>query len=104
MSDHVLSIIPSDPQWQPDRDTVERVVALVEEMAPGAADGVNVEIEVTWHGVATAVDCGANLERIGCPWCQAAIDTEWWGDLLEAARHPRHPVEGNAASLPAPWR
>ncbi|ATZ29054.1 hypothetical protein ACFZBM_31360 [Streptomyces lavendulae] len=84
MSDDVLSIIPSDPQWQPDRDVVDRVIALVEDLAPGVVDGVDVEIDATWHDVVTAVDCGDNLERIGCPLCQAAIDTEWWGDLLEA--------------------
>ncbi|MFD7555578.1 MULTISPECIES: hypothetical protein [unclassified Streptomyces] len=84
MSDDVLSIIPSDPRWQPDRDAVDRVIALVEELTPGVADGVDVEIDVTWHDVVTAVDCGGNLERIGCPLCEAAIDREWWGDLLEA--------------------
>ncbi|MFE7332898.1 hypothetical protein [Streptomyces sp. NPDC057565] len=84
MSDDVLSIIPSDPRWQPDHDAVDRVIALVEELTPGAADGVDVEIDVTWHDVVTVVDCGGNLENIGCPLCQASIDTEWWGDLLEA--------------------
>ncbi|MFD9162586.1 hypothetical protein ACFVZ8_11405 [Streptomyces sp. NPDC059558] len=86
MSDDVLSIIPSDPQWQPDPDAVDRVVELIEDLAPGVADGVDVEIDVTWHDVVTAIDCGENLERIGCPLCQAAIDTEWWGDHLEARR------------------
>ncbi|MFE2165417.1 hypothetical protein ACFXB3_10130 [Streptomyces sp. NPDC059447] len=84
MSEDVLSIIPSDPQWQPDHDAVDHVIALVEELTPGVADGVDVEIDVTWHDVVTAVDCGGNLERIGCPLCQATIDKEWWGDLLEA--------------------
>ncbi|MEE1838548.1 hypothetical protein ACIODX_38345 [Streptomyces sp. NPDC088190] len=45
---------------------------------------MDVEIDVTWHDVITVVDCGANLERIGCPLCGASIDTEWWADLLEA--------------------
>ncbi|MFD5820623.1 hypothetical protein [Streptomyces sp. NPDC127038] len=84
MSDDVLSIIPSDPRWQPDRAAVDVVVALAGELASGDADGADVEIEVTWHDAVTAVDCGANLERIGCPLCRAAIDTTWWGDLLEA--------------------
>ncbi|MFF2194302.1 hypothetical protein [Streptomyces sp. NPDC058157] len=84
MSEDVLSIIPSDPWWQPDRDAVDHVIALVEELAPGVADGVDMEIDVTWHHVVTAVDCGGNLERIGCPLCRAAIGKEWWGGLLEA--------------------
>lgn len=40
MSDDVLSIIPSDPQWQPDSEAVDHVVALVEDLAPGVADGL----------------------------------------------------------------
>ncbi|GAA3399132.1 hypothetical protein [Streptomyces roseoviridis] len=62
MSDDILSIIPSDPRWQPDSDAADSVVALVEELAPGADGGVDVEIEVMWHDAVTAVDCGANLE------------------------------------------
>ncbi|MEW1640196.1 hypothetical protein AB0469_39820 [Streptomyces sp. NPDC093801] len=82
MSDDVLSIIPSDPWWQPDHDAADRVIALVEELTPGLADGVGVEIDVRWHDVVTFVDCGVNLEGIGSPLCQASIGTEWWGDLL----------------------
>ncbi|BAJ25962.1 MULTISPECIES: hypothetical protein [Kitasatospora] len=82
MSDDVLSIIPSDPRWQPNREAVDRVVALVEDLVPGRAD--DMEVDVRWHDTVTVVDCGENLERIGCPLCQAAIDTEWWSDLLEA--------------------
>ncbi len=61
-------------------------MALVEDLTLGVADGVGVEIDVIRHEVVTAVDSGGNLERIGCPLCRAAIDTEWWGDLLEAHR------------------
>ncbi|MFD8008708.1 hypothetical protein [Streptomyces sp. NPDC058955] len=84
MSDDVLSVLPTDPHWQPDRDAVERAVALVEELAPGVDGGADVEIDVSWYDAMTAVDCGGNLERIGCPLCRADIDTMWWGDLLEA--------------------
>jgi hypothetical protein len=83
MSDDVLSIIPTDPWWQPDQDAGERAAALVEELAPGLPGGVEVEIDTTWHDVLTVVDCGANLERIRCPQCRASIDTEGWADLLD---------------------
>ncbi|MFJ1569076.1 hypothetical protein [Streptomyces erythrochromogenes] len=56
---------------------------LVERPAPGVVDGVDVEIDGTWHDAVTAVDCGGNLERIGCPLCGASIGTQWWGDLLD---------------------
>ncbi|MEV7323561.1 hypothetical protein [Streptomyces sp. NPDC093970] len=84
MSDDVLSVIPTDPHWQPERAAAERAASLVEDLAPGLPDGVDVEMDVTWHDALTVVDCGQNLERIGCPECAAAIDTEWWADLLEA--------------------
>ncbi|MFJ7157152.1 hypothetical protein ACIQUQ_19680 [Streptomyces sp. NPDC101118] len=82
MSDDVLSVIPSDPRWQPDRDAADRVIALVTDLTPGVAHGVDVEIDVTWHDVVTVVHCGENLERIGCPLCRADIDAQWWGDLV----------------------
>ncbi|GAA1233585.1 hypothetical protein GCM10009665_24870 [Kitasatospora nipponensis] len=84
MSDDVLSVIPTDPHWQPDQDAGNQAAAIVAELACGMPDGVDVEIDVTWHDGLTVVDCGENLERIGCPHCGGSIDTEWWADLLEA--------------------
>lgn len=84
MSDDVLSVIPTDPYWQPDQDAGTRAAAIVAELACGTPDDLDVEIDVTWHDGLTVVDCGENLERIGCPHCGASIDTEWWADLLEA--------------------
>ncbi|MFE5191865.1 hypothetical protein [Streptomyces sp. NPDC056628] len=83
MSDDVLSVIPTDPQWQPDQAAGERAAALAAGMAPGLPDGVASGIDVTWHDALTAIDCGGNLEPIGCPHCRASIDTEWYADLLE---------------------
>lgn len=77
MSEDVLSVIPADPYWQPERGVGERVAALVAGWEPDA------DHEVSWYDRVTAVDCGGNLERIGCPRCGGAIDTDWWGDLLE---------------------
>lgn len=33
MSDDVLSVIPTDPQWQPDQAAADRTVAIVAELA-----------------------------------------------------------------------
>ena len=84
VSEDVLSIIPTDPAWQPDRSAGERAAALAADLAPGLPGGVDVAIDTTWHEALTVVDCGANLERIGCPHCGTEIDTEWWNDLIEA--------------------
>ncbi|GGV90027.1 hypothetical protein [Streptomyces massasporeus] len=84
MSDDVLSVIPTDPHWQPEQAAADRTASIVEDLAPGLPDGVDVEIDVTWHDTLTVVDCGQNLQKIGCPHCGASIDIEWWADLLEA--------------------
>lgn len=84
MSDDVLSIIPTDPYWQPDQDAADHAAALAADLSPGVPDDADVEIDVTWHETLAVVDCGANLEKIGCPLCGASIDTAWWGELLEA--------------------
>ncbi|MFE2316485.1 hypothetical protein ACFXC8_25705 [Streptomyces sp. NPDC059441] len=84
MSDDVLSVIPTDLHWQPGQAAADRAASIVEDLAPGLPDGVDVEIDVTWHDTLSVVDCGQNLQKIGCPCCGASIDTEWCADLLEA--------------------
>ncbi|OIJ65409.1 hypothetical protein [Streptomyces mangrovisoli] len=93
MSDDVLSVIPTDPEWQPDRASAGRATALAAHLAmepatDPAADGtqlLDLDIDVTWHDTVTFVDCGSNLERIGCPHCGAVLDLDTWHDLLDAA-------------------
>ena len=80
---HPLSIIPTDPNWQPDRLSGNRALAIVTALAPGAPDGVEVDIDMTWHDTVAVDDCGANLERITCPHCGGSLYTDWWSDLLE---------------------
>jgi hypothetical protein len=91
MSDDVLSVIPTDPHWQPGRDAGERAAGLVTRLASDVLEGLEADsdpapdpqVDVDWYGTPTLVDCGGNLERIGCPHCGASIDTEWWADLIE---------------------
>lgn len=84
MSADVLSIIPTDPYWNPDQDAGARAPAIVTELSYGTPGGVAIEIDATWHGMLSVVGCGENLERIGCPHCGGSINIEWWGDQLEA--------------------
>jgi hypothetical protein len=56
VSDDVLSVIPTDPQWQPDQAAAGRAAALAADLAPGLPDGVDVEIDVTWYDALTPVD------------------------------------------------
>lgn len=84
MSSNVLSIIPTDPKWRPERAAAERIHrVLAQLLAPGAPDVLDWEIDITWHDTVTCIDCGSNLERILCPQCGGAIDTGWWADLVD---------------------
>ncbi len=84
MSDDVPSVIPTDPNWQPEPAAGARAAALMETLVPGAPGAVEVDIDVTWQDMLAFVDCGQNLERIGCPHCGNEIDIEWWGGLMDA--------------------
>ncbi|WP_225099717.1 hypothetical protein [Streptomyces sp. CoH27] len=89
MSESVLSVIPTDPHWQPATEPGQRAAALVLELVSGAPDDPHadpdaVELDVGWHEAITAVDCGSNLVGIGCPRCGGPIDPDWYRDLLEA--------------------
>ncbi|MFI5689062.1 hypothetical protein [Streptomyces sp. NPDC051636] len=97
MSDDVLSVIPTDPHWQPERAAGERAAALVTEPAPGHPDGVDAETDVDWYDTLTVVDCGQNLRRIGCPHCGSEIDRAWYEDLVED-----HPEGFSALTFPVP--
>lgn len=88
MSEGILSVIPTDPHWQPEPETGERAAALVRQLVsgvPGAedADPDDVELDVDWYELPRAVDCGQNLMRVGCPHCGGSIDVEWYTDLLD---------------------
>ena len=79
MSDNVLSVIPTDPRWQPGQAEAEHARDLTARLTPERAD----QIEVMWHEAISVIDCGDNLQTIACPHCGGDIDTEWWADLLE---------------------
>jgi hypothetical protein len=93
MSDDVLSIIPTEPHWQPDQAGGRRAAGLVARLVPDDG-GIDAHIDVTWHDSLTLVDCAQNLETITCPLCDERIDLEWWADLLD-----EHEDEGFATLL-----
>ncbi|MEU5596483.1 hypothetical protein [Streptomyces sp. NPDC020298] len=91
MSDDILSVIPTDPYWQPGRAAGEQAAALVTRLVSDLPDDSDtdlddIQIDVDWYDTLTVVDCGENLERIGCPHCGAELDREWYANLIEA--HP----------------
>ncbi|MFQ6146376.1 hypothetical protein ACLMNJ_25445 [Streptomyces seoulensis] len=79
MSDTLLSFIPADPRWQPDRDAADRAVCALRALAPDD-DG----IKATWHDEIMFVDCGSRFDEVACPRCDAVLDKHWLGDRLSA--------------------
>lgn len=77
VSDNYLTVIPTDPWWQPAEEAAERAAAVVTGLLPDR-DGLGEE-EVKWHDTVQVVDCGQNLERIRCPGCGAELSGQWWG-------------------------
>ncbi|WP_075737407.1 hypothetical protein [Streptomyces acidiscabies] len=81
MSQDVLSAIPVDPHWQPDKKAAERAHALVASWFPA---GSATYVEIKSYDTVTAISSGQNLDRIGCPACGDDVDLDWWFDLEEA--------------------
>jgi hypothetical protein len=42
VSDDVLSVIPTDPHWQPEQGAADRSASIVEDLAPGLPGGADV--------------------------------------------------------------
>jgi hypothetical protein len=78
MSDNWIAIIPKDPRHVPDATRLKRARDRFAEIAPDAD-----EIEIKISDQIEFFDCGANLERITCPSCNAEISTEWWQDRMD---------------------
>ncbi|MGV9279094.1 hypothetical protein [Streptomyces sp. NPDC003730] len=80
MSDDYLTVIPTDPWWQPAKEAADRAAAVVAGLLPDR--DWTVAPEVKWHRTARFVVCGTNLERILCPRCGTdlyATAGEWFG-------------------------
>jgi hypothetical protein len=78
MSDSWINIIPREPRFVPSKEAHERALQYMQGVV-GSADEVTSQLteEVRF------IDCGENLESIGCPHCKREIPTEWWQDQME---------------------
>ncbi|MCX5559747.1 hypothetical protein [Streptomyces sp. NBC_00038] len=80
MSGNFLTVIPTDPYWQPSRDVADRAAAVLSGMLPD--DDAHRGLEAKWHDSVEVVYCGANLEKISCPHCGADLASAWWGEAV----------------------
>jgi hypothetical protein len=99
MSDTILSVIPTDPRWQPEPARAEHARALVAGLLSMERRGFD-KLKVTWHEQVAVVDCGENIQRIICPHCAAEIATQWWHDLLEEHAVGGFGFDDQTATLP----
>ena len=81
MSDDILSVVPTDPRWQPDEAAGQRAEEVVRGLVATLDGYVEPEFETTWSELVQTVDCGANLSRITCPHCAGELDVDWFRDL-----------------------
>ena len=81
MSDDYLILIPRDPLFVPEAQARDRAKALLEEII--TPEGKQVRCEVSDE--VQFIDCGANFERVLCPFCRQEIDLSFWRDAMDEA-------------------
>ncbi|MFF9839280.1 hypothetical protein [Streptomyces sp. NPDC013740] len=80
MSDNYLTVIPTDPYWQPRRDAADRAAVVLSGLL--SDDDARRGLEAKWHDGVELVHCFANLKTISCPRCGTALAPDWWGDAV----------------------
>ena len=80
MSDNILKLIPSSLTFIPGEDSKEKARASIKLLFPLAS-----QVNFGQSDNPEFVDPGANLERIICPKCFAAINEFWWKKAMDKA-------------------
>lgn len=75
-----MSVIPTDPTWQPTTPGAAAAAQVFRGLAPNAD-----RFDVDYYHQVRVVDAGENLVHIGCPVCGLDIDLDWFRDLTEIA-------------------
>jgi len=94
MSDIYICLIPRDPEFLP---SAAGIAAAEEFMAYLAPDADQIESEIAPH--IKFRDCGASLESVRCPVCDADI-LDWWRDLMGDGEHWDEPFVLEPVALP----
>jgi hypothetical protein len=80
VSDDLLRIVPTDPEWTPDDVALRRAVRALRELLP-RADGVRGEV----HDGIVLLTCAGEPQQAECPACGEALDPGWWAQRLRRA-------------------
>lgn len=93
MSDHWITVIPATANYVPPPGAQRKGLELFRRLAP-SAEALHAEATDTIR----FIDCGANLQRILCPSCEATLPTEWWQETMEREANAGFPL--NSVKLP----
>lgn len=77
MSDTIKKIIPCNPYSKSVKEKSEQITNYLKAVIEAK------DYELLDYDVPQFVDCGSNLEEINCPYCESALDFEWWGEAME---------------------
>ncbi len=81
MSIDVLRLIPIEPKFAPGVEAQQRASELFRSFLPLAAE---VSAEITAD--VKFVDQGQNFRRVLCPFCNSALEIEWWRVAMDKAQ------------------
>jgi hypothetical protein len=80
MSDNLLKLIPTQPEYVPDRDAqfaAQELLGRIVENGRKVLAYTTEQVEF--------VDAGANFEGLSCPVCGQSISGEWWSAAISKA-------------------
>jgi hypothetical protein len=80
VSETVLRIIPTLPDWTPAEADVDAAAAIVRVLCPDAVESI-----VVRYAEVAFIDQGANFDRVSCPVCGAVLDEAWWQERMDEA-------------------
>ncbi len=83
MSDYIIKIIPTTP----DKHINTNIIHTVENYLQSRIKAD--EIQSIISPIPMFIDCGSNLEKILCPFCQTSLDFDWWGEAMDNASAKR---------------
>ena len=84
MSDNILKIIPSSPEYVPNEDVVRRAKNYLSAIFPDVEKiCINLSDDVRF------IDQGTNWERVICPGCGIELDPAWWQEAMDSAYQNR---------------
>ncbi len=84
MSEHFITLIPTNPRFVPASDALDAARTLFAAFLP-AAD----EIEGRVTDEIVFVDQGENFERLSCPKCGLELATDWWQQAMDKSYESR---------------